>query len=137
MVVLLRVVLHDYYAAVFHVVEDAGVVIFEIFAHGVGAHAENDGVEFGEISAGEISGAEEMNVDAEIHERLRNFIAGADDVSDVQIRGDFYIGAGGAIGGSAIEIVGTQAVIADGVITLFVFVAVVGGDGGDGVGFFG
>src|SRR5579863_11937 len=77
-----------------------------------------------------------MDVDTEVFERLGQIIAGAHDVADVQSRSNLHIHAGGAIGGCAVKIVRTQAGIADGVIALFVLVALVTGDGGDDVWFF-
>src|SRR5207237_10325705 len=63
-------------------------------------------------------------------------VASAADVDDVEAGGDPHVDPSRSVGRRAVEIVGTQAQIGDGVIALFVFVAVVGGHRSQGVGLF-
>src|SRR5207249_11863622 len=91
-------------------------------------------VRVAESPAGEVFRGEEVHVNAEIDARLRHFVAGTDDVADAETGCDLHVDPSRSVGRRAVTIVGTQARIADGVIALFVFVAVVGGHRSYGVG---
>src|ERR1051326_8764077 len=88
MVILGRVVLHDYHATILDVIEDSAIVRLEIFAHGVSSHTQHDGVEFRKISASQIIRGQEVHVDTEIDQRLRHIVTGADNISDVEAGDD-------------------------------------------------
>src|SRR5207302_2002659 len=115
--------------------EQPAVVGLEVFADRIGANTQHDRVKFEEIPGGQVFRGEEVHVNAEIDERLRHFVAGTDDVADVETGCDLHVDPSRSVGRRAVEIVERQARLADGVIDFFVFLVVVGGDGGYGVGF--
>src|SRR6185312_9681503 len=80
-VVFAGLVLNDEGAAVFYIIEQAPVVGGQLGARGVGADAQHDRVIVRQIGGGEILGGEEVDVDAQILQRLRDIVAGAGDVT--------------------------------------------------------
>ena len=134
MIVLGALVLDDDGAAVADVLEETVVRGLELRACGVGADAEDDGVEAGEIAGGDILRGEEGDVDAEVLEGLRHFIAGSGDVGDLEAWGDLNIGPGGLETGFAIGGIGADAGVSGGDEALSELLTVVVGDGSDGVG---
>ena len=82
---ILLVVLHDQRSAVGDVIEQALIVLANVFASVIGADAEHDGAVRCEISGGEFFGRDQRDVESELLQHGGNVVARAHDVADLQI----------------------------------------------------
>ena len=88
---ILLVVLHDEGATIGDVIEQALIILANVFTSVIGADAEHDGVVRCEISGREFFGSDQCDVESELLKDGGNIIARAHDVADLQILWQVYV----------------------------------------------